>query len=616
MTVGEKTARLHIRPDRKSDELRKLQDRYDLALKGSRDGIWDWDLQTGEVEFSSRWKSALGFEDQEIGSLPDEWLDRIHPEDRPRVRADLQAHLDGNASHFQNEHRILHKDGTYRWMLARGVALRNDDGLAIRIAGSQSDITPLRVADPLTGLPDRLLFIDRLSQAADRLKRSPGHLFAVLFLDLDHFKLINDRLGHAIGDQLLIEFARRIERELRSSDGVSRFTEGQPIARLGGDEFTILLDDLHSASDALRVAQRILDLMKQPFNIEAHELFINVSIGVALSSTGYERPEDLLRDADVAMYRAKSGRRGRVELFDAKMRASAVARLRLEVELQDAARKEQFCNWYQLIVDLDAGDPRGFEALVRWDHPYRGHITPDEFIPIAEQTGVIVPLGRLVLKHACREAREWQLIHPETPPLVVSVNLSCRQLMQGDLTREIREELEAANIPASCLKLEITESTVMANPEQAKATLRELKDLGVRIGMDDFGTGYSSLSYLHSFPLDTLKIDRSFISQIQSDADKLEIVSSIISLAHNLGLFVTAEGIETAEQMFILRQLQCDSGQGYLFSKPVNAADARELLQARPAWRPNGLLTPAAQIELLEEFHKLRRGRGRRPKHS
>lgn len=589
----------------------EVEERYALVLAGSKDGIWDWNLITGDVHFSSRWKSTLGYKDDEIGSKAEEWLDRIHPEDRSRVQEDLKAHIDGITPHFENEHRILHSSGSYRWIFCRGVVIRDQAGIARRIAGSQTDITAVKMADPLTGLPDRVLFMERLMHAADRLKRCPDLLFAVLFLDVDRFKLINDNYGHTVGDQLLVEFVRRVERELRCTDGITRFTEEQTLARLGGDEFIILLDDIRSTSDALRVAERLMQLLKHPFNIDGHEIFVSVSIGISLSSTGFEWPEDLLHNADLAMYRAKAGGRGRVELFDAAMRASAVARLRLENELRQAADGQEFCNWYQVIVNLDTGQPSGFEALVRWQHPSRGFIGPDDFIPVAEETGIIVPLGRQVLKEACREARAWQQMWP-SQSLVVSVNLSCRQLLQGDLTAEIREELDAAGIPASCLKLEITESTVMSNPEQAKITLKELKSLGVRIGMDDFGIGYSSLSYLHSFPLDTLKIDRSFISQIQTDADKLEIVSSIISLAHNLSLEVTAEGIETPEQMFILRQLGCESGQGFLFSRPVNAVAAMDLLNRQPIWHVHGLLTPESQVKILEEFHKVRRrGRGR-----
>jgi len=426
--------------------------------------------------------------------------------------------------------------------------------------------------------------MDRLKRLAEKAKRKPDNLFALLFLDLDQFKLINDSLGHLVGDQLIVAFARRLEHELRSTDIVSRFTEGHALARLGGDEFTVLLDDLQHASDALRIAERIGEALKQPFNISGNEIFASVSIGVSLSSTGFERPEDLLRDADTAMYRAKSARRGSVELFDSEMRASAVARLQMETDLRQAADRHEFCNWYQLIVNLKTAQVRGLEALVRWRHPSNRLIEPGEFISIAEETGIIIPLGRQVLKQACRQLYAWQQLDASETPLMVSVNLSRKQLLQTDLISDIREELDDVGIDPSCLKLEITESMVMLNPERAKTTLRELKALGVRIAMDDFGTGYSSLSYLHKLPLDALKVDRSFVSQIESDAEKLEIVRTIITLAHNLGLEVIAEGIETREQMFILRELGCELGQGYLFSRPLDADAATDLLIAEPVW--------------------------------
>ena len=570
---------------RRTEEARReTEERYALALAGSNDGIWDWNLKTREFCFSARWKKTLGYEEHEIGSLREEWFDRIHPEDRARVERDIQACIAGIDPHFENEHRVLHRDGSYRWILSRGAPIRDQAGIAHRIAGSQTDITSFKIADPLTGLPNRALFMDRLKRLAEKAKRKPDNLFALLFLDLDQFKLINDSLGHLVGDQLIVAFARRLEHELRSTDVVSRFTEGHALARLGGDEFMVLLDDLQHASDALRIAERIGEALKRPFDIGGNEIFASVSIGVSLSSTGFERPEDLLRDADTAMYRAKSARRGSVELFDSEMRASAVARLQMETELRQAADRHEFCNWYQLIVNLKTAQVRELEALVRWRHPSSRLIEPGEFISIAEETGIIIPLGRQVLKQACRQLYAWQQLYASETPLMVSVNLSRKQLLQTDLISDIREELDDVGIDPSCLKLEITESMVMLNPERAKTTLRELKALGVRIAMDDFGTGYSSLSYLHKLPLDALKVDRSFVSQIESDAEKLEIVRTIITLAHNLGLEVIAEGIETREQMFILRELGCELGQGYLFSRPLDADAATDLLIAEPVW--------------------------------
>jgi diguanylate cyclase (GGDEF)-like protein/PAS domain S-box-containing protein len=562
------------------------EERYSLALAASNDGIWDWNLKTGEITFSARWKSALGYAEDEIGSTPEEWFNRIHPEDRPQVESELNAHIAGKIPHFEKEYRVRHQDGSYRWILSRGLAIRDHTGAAHRMAGSQTDITAGKVADPLTGLPNRGLFMDQLNRMVEKSKRQKDHLFALLFLDLDQFKLINDSLGHVAGDQVLVAFARRLQRELRSSDPLTRVTPSHTLARLGGDEFTILLDDLQHPSDALRVAERLVETLKKPLNVGSREIFATASIGVALSSTGYGWAEDLLRDADTAMYRAKR-RRNSIEVFDAEMRAAAVARLQLETELRHAAERKEFVNWYQSIVSLETGQIREFEALVRWRHPARGLVMPHEFIPVAEETGAVVSLGRQVLQEACQQVAHWQELFPSQGPLVVSVNLSGRDFMQPDLVTLVRNEIEAARLDPSSLKLEITETMVMMNPDQAKSTLRELKAMGVRTGMDDFGTGYSSLSYLHHFALDMLKIDRSFISSMEIDSDKLEIVRAIISLAHNLGLTVIAEGVEREEQMHLLREMGCEFGQGYLFSPPVDAAGVSDLLRTPPALRHN-----------------------------
>jgi len=565
---------------KRGDELRReSEERYSLALAGSQDGIWDWNLKTNAIQFSARWKQTLGYEEEEIQTEVREWLDRIHPDDRIRVEHDMNAFITGAVPNFENEHRILHRDGSYLWILSRGVAIRDESGIALRIAGSQTDITAVKITDPLTGLPNRVFFMDRLNRVVDRSKRVHGHLFAVLFLDLDRFKLINDSLGHVVGDELLVSFVRRIEQELRRTDVVFRYGPCNTLARLGGDEFTVLLDDLQHPSDALRVAERLSDVLRNPFRVGGREIFITASIGVALNSTGFESSLDLLQHADIAMYRAKT-KRGTVELFDSEMQASAIARLQLETELRQAVDRGEFMNWYQSIVDLNSAQIIGFEALVRWRHPSRGLIAPADFIEIAEDTGIIVPLGHQVLREACHQVSEWQRIRPGDPPLIVSVNMSWRNLMQTDLPSEICQLVHEAGIHPSSLKLEITESMVMSNPEKAKAILQELKTFGVLIGMDDFGTGYSSLGYLPSFPLHTLKIDQSFVSRIEVDSDKREIVRTIIVLAHNLGLEVIAEGIETKEQMIILRELGCEFGQGYFFSRPMGGASASELLRA------------------------------------
>ena len=426
--------------------------------------------------------------------------------------------------------------------------------------------------DSLTGLPNRAMFTQLLQAEIETSKRSREHLFAVLFLDLDRFKNINDSLGHTHGDLLLVAFAERLERTLRPVDTLARF---------GGDEFAILVSGMGDTTDAVRIAQRIQDELSHPFTLDKNSTFATSSIGIALSSSGYDRPEDILRDADTAMYRAKENGKACYEVFDHGMHARAVSRLQLESDLRQAVEKNEFCVFYQPIVSLETGRLTGFEALVRWNHPRRGLVSPGDFIPVAEETGLIVPIGEWVLAEACARVREWQMASPSHRSLSLSVNLSARQVAQPDLLERIKEALDKTNLNAHCLKLEITESVVMENAEAAALMFKQLRLLGVQLSIDDFGTGYSSLSYLHRFPLNYLKIDRSFVARLTTDNDNA-IVRTISTLARNLGMEVIAEGIETEEQFRQLQKLGCEYGQGYLFSPPV-AKDAVVHLLARDA---------------------------------
>ncbi|HYY98953.1 MAG TPA: EAL domain-containing protein, partial [Pyrinomonadaceae bacterium] len=423
--------------------------------------------------------------------------------------------------------------------------------------------------DALTGLPNRALFMDHVKMAIQRSRRSGDRLFAALFLDLDRFKIVNDSLGHMVGDQLLVGIAHRLEACLRPGDTV---------ARLGGDEFTILLEDLSENEDAIDVARRVQEAVTQPFNIGGHEVFTTASIGIALSTTGYERAEDLLRDADTAMYRAKMQGKKRHVVFDKAMHDRAMELLQLETDLRRAIQRREFFLHYQPIVSLETGKVASFEALVRWRHPERGLVMPGEFITVAEETGLIIPLGQWVLGEACRQMREWQKHYKIDEDVTVSVNLSSRQFSQADLTEQVASVLRETGLPAHSLKLEITESMVMENIDTAIDMLTQLRNLGVGISIDDFGTGYSSLSYLHRFPIDTLKIDRSFVTQMTDNTENAEIVRTIVTLARSLGMNVIAEGVETAAQLTQLRDLGCDFGQGYLFSKAVGAPAALDLV--------------------------------------
>ncbi len=435
--------------------------------------------------------------------------------------------------------------------------------------------------DALTGLPNRALFTDRLELAIERAKRNEEHRFAVLFMDIDRFKNVNDSLGHTSGDQLLLGISHRLERHLRHVDTIARF---------GGDEFAILLDGIEDASDAIRVADRVQKELAVPFYLDGQEIFTSASIGIALSTTGYDRIEDILRDADTAMYRAKAQGKARHEVFDKVMHARAVALLQLETDLRYAVERQEFRVQYQPIISLATGRLSGFEALVRWQHPERGLIFPGDFIPTAEETGLIIPLGQIVLREACRQMSQWQNQFPSDQPLTLSVNLSGKQFNQPDLVEQVKDILQETGLDPCSLQLEITESVIMDNAETATAMLEQLRALNVQLSIDDFGTGYSSLSYLHRFPISILKIDRSFVGRMGVGDENTEIVQTILTLACKLGMDVVAEGIETQEQLSQLISLKCEYGQGFFFSKSVDGDIAEGLIrQQQPHWQVDTL---------------------------
>jgi diguanylate cyclase (GGDEF)-like protein/PAS domain S-box-containing protein len=569
--------RAQLEKERAQAALRESEERYAVAARGANDGLWDWNLLTGEVYYSPRWKAMLGYQEHEIGTDLQEWLGRLEAGDRERVRAEIDAHLVGTLAHLECEYRILHKDGEYRFMLNRSLAVRDETGRACRLAGSQTDITRRKQAeerllhdalhDALTGLPNRTLFLDRLRQRLARSERGDAS-FAVVYLDLDRFKVVNDSLGHAFGDRLLIAVAERLGDCVRPGDSVARF---------GGDEFTMLLDGVKDVGEAVRVAERIQRDLKAPVRLDDREFFTTASAGIALGA-GYTRAEDVVRDADTAMYRAKAGGRGRREVFDATMHARAVSILQLETDLHRALEREEFRVHYQPIVAFDDRRIVGFEALVRWQHPERGLLNASEFVPAAEEAGLIVPIGQWVLREACRCVREWQQRPSGGAPPSISVNLSAREFGQPHLVQRVGDALSAVGLAANRLRIEITESMIMQEAESAVWKLRALKDLGVGLDIDDFGTGYSSLSYLRRFPIDALKIDRSFVSRMRRQREDREIVRTIVALAGALGLGAMAEGVETAEQASELAGLHCDYGQGFLFAKPVDGAAALAMI--------------------------------------
>jgi len=555
---------------RAEEALRESEERYALAARGANDGLWDWDLRSNKIYYSYRWKSMLGYLDKEISSHPEEWFSKVHPDDRNEVEAKIAAHLNGRNPHFESEYRIMHRDGTYRWVISRGLAVRNKDNQAHRMAGSQTDITSRKTAeeqlvydafhDALTGLPNRALFMDRLQHVITTAQRRADALYSVLFLDMDRFKIINDSLGHTVGDQLLVVMGRKLSECLRPGDTV---------ARLGGDEFAVLLENITELKDAIDVAERVHKKLSVPLLVKGHEVFSSVSIGIALSSERYERPEQVLRDADIAMYQAKARGSACYEIFDTKMHANILDRLQLEADLRGAVDHKELILFYQPIIDLKTHRLIGFEALVRWDHPKRGLIYPLEFIPLAEENGLINAIGEWILREACRELRVLQDKHPSATPLKMSVNISTKQFNQHDLVDRVAGILKDTGVPPSSLALEITEGMIMENVDAAVVVMDQLRDMGIHIHIDDFGTGYSSLSYLHRFPINALKIDRSFISKLSASGENQEVILSIISLANSLNFEVIAEGVELDHQLLKIKELQCQFGQGYLFSQPM-----------------------------------------------
>jgi diguanylate cyclase (GGDEF)-like protein/PAS domain S-box-containing protein len=563
----------------KLQEIETSSERYALIAQSSNDGIWDWDLKTNKVFFDDRWKAIIGYEPHdELTDSLDEWLDRIHTEDLELFKTEIEASLTGWTNTFRNEHRLQHHDGSYRWVLSRGMAARHEDGTVHRIAGSLIDITDNKGAeqqllhnafhDVLTGLPNRALFMDRLKRSLNRAKYRPDYLFAALFLDLDRFKVINDSLGHQVGDELLVGIARRLEKCMRPGD---------MIARLGGDEFAVILDNLKSSEDAMQAADRLHQEMTVPYLLSGREVYASASIGVALSQSRHETAQDFLRAADTAMYHAKGRGRGCVELFDTEMHARALGQLQIETDLRHALQREEFRIFYQPIVATETRQVRGFEALVRWEHPEHGLLSPVRFMQVAEDTGLVIPIDQWVLRESCTQLRLWQQEFPMNPLLSISVNLSGKQFAHPDLCDKVRHLLDETGVIPLSVKLEITESSLVENPDAAAQILRQLKELGVRISLDDFGTGYSSLSYLHRFPIDVLKIDRSFVNRM-SVSKNSEIVRTIITLAINLGMEVIAEGVETEEQVAHLASMRCDYVQGYLFSQPMSRDAVHELL--------------------------------------
>jgi PAS domain S-box-containing protein len=547
---------------------------------------------------SPSYEKVLGYSANELAMSGS--LDQIHPDDRERViEAAKQARLTGEGKRL--EYRMRHKDGTWLVLESTANPIRNRRGQVTHLVIVNRDITERKrieeqleheaFHDALTGLPNRNLFLDRLQRAMDHAKRYPDFNFAVLFVDIQGLKIFNETMGHAVVDQLLIDISNRLKTRLRHDDTVSRSTPtggagrllgDETLARLDGDRFTILLEGIKTPNDPMRVALRVQESLAGPFTIHGADAFTSASIGIAMNSAQYEKPAEILRDADIAMCRARAQGDSGCEVFDTEMHALVVRRLKLETELRRGIEREELRVFYQPIIRLATGQIAGVEALVRWWHNDSEFIGPADFIEVAEETGLIVPIGRWVLKEACRQAHAWHLRFSSDAPVTVTINVSPRQLLQSNLVADVKAALDESNLIPSSLQLEITETMAMGDPKIANRVFSQLKDLGVSLSIDDFGTGHSSLSRLRSFPVDVLKIDRSFIRGIEHDVESREIARLIVTLAHHLGLKVIAEGIETHGQRGYLEQFGCEFGQGYLYSRPVDHNALEKFLAGAP----------------------------------
>src|SRR5208282_2431012 len=566
---------------------------FQLISENAVDMIALVDCDGHRLYNSPAYQKVLGYSPEDLKTTSS--MEQIHPDDRLRVlQAAENARMSGQGERV--EYRIRHKDGSWRTLESTASAIRNAKGQTDKLVIVNRDITERKRAeellahsafhDALTNLPNRALFLDRLQHALTLSKRHANYKFAVLLIDVDDFKIVNDSLGHPAGDELLIKIGQRLKDAVRRADTVSRpRSNGVPdkpsnddtLARLGGDEFTILLDDIRDPIEAVRVAERVQAELATPFAVNQQEIVISASIGIASSTSPHTQAEDLLRDADIAMYRAKQAGKARCEVSDPAMHANAVKRLRLETDLRKALDLGEFRVHYQPIVSLQTGKITGFEALTRWQRP-EGILSPIAFIAVAEEIGLIIPMNRQLLREACQHLLSWQSEFPSSPPLTMSVNVTSKEFAQPDLASEIAKTLQQVGLDPACLQLEIVETIAMGDAEKSGQVLAQLKALGVRLSIDDFGTGYSSLSRLRRIPVDTLKIDRAFISHMDSDPESHEIVRVIIMLAHNLGLKVVAEGTETEEHIRLLKQLNCETAQGYNYSRPADAQAMVKLL--------------------------------------
>ncbi|MBI4559828.1 MAG: EAL domain-containing protein [Candidatus Hydrogenedentes bacterium] len=566
--------------------------RYVLAVQATKDGLWDWDLKSDKVLCSARLRAMLGSPNQEMVTSSQEFFELIHPDDREGFRTSLKQSLDSHVEEFCREFRMQRQDKEFLWVMGRGIMTYNQRGKAERLVGLITGITAQKereeqlahdaMHDTLTGLANRALLTHQLGLATKRVKRRPRYNFSLLFLDLDRFKVINDGLGHLVGDRLLKNVAERIRASVRGTDTIGRCDS--TVARLGGDEFVVLLDDVYDIRDAVRVAERIQSAVGAPLNIDGHEIYTSASIGIAMGEEENQSGEEILRNADTALYQAKANGKGCYAIFDLAMGALAKKRMQLETSLRNATERNELVLYYHPIVSLTTGKIECFEALVRWNHPELGLLSPDQFIPIAEEIDMIQTIGRWILRTACGQTRAWQRGIPNAERLGISVNLSAKEFSQEHLVENIQACLVQTGLDPHCLRIELTESVLMTRADAVVNRLNRLRAEAVQLSIDDFGTGFSSLSYLTHFPMDNVKIDLSFIREMHVSRESQQLVESILALSQSLNLAVVAEGIEEHHQLDRLRELGCEYGQGYFFAKPLTTPAATELLSVDPTW--------------------------------
>jgi diguanylate cyclase (GGDEF)-like protein len=579
------------------------------------DGHWEWSVVSSRLHVSPRWAALVGADEREVGTTPDSWLTKIHPDDRDRVSAGLQAHMapDG-PNDFDLPHRLRHADGSYRWMSCRGTVQRDAGGKAVRLVGAHADVTADTVIDPVTGLPNRLLLLEHLTRSIERAKRYAGFHFALLVVDLDLADLPTGT-PEVVDDPLLVAAARRLETCLRLGDAASGFRHDDIVARLEGDTFAILVDGLREVGDATTVADRMLATLVRPFTTRNHDVFLSPSLGVAVSATGYATADAALRDAETALHRAKLLGKARYEFFDTAILKTAQVELQLEADFAGALDRHEFKVFYQPIVALDSHAIVGFEALARWQHPVLGMVSPLDFIPLAEKTGFILPLGLWMLRQACQQLKTWQQLPSVRADLWVSVNVSALQFAHEPLYAEIKQVVTDTGLEPSHLVLELTEASAADRPTAVKAVLMQLRSLGIRISVDDFGTGHSSLTRLRQFPIDCLKVDRALIRGMETSSEMTAILGSITDMARQLALQVVVEGVENGAQLALLQSVHCEYVQGFVFSKPLDGARATALLEQGTSLAPAVDMGPAMADVPLAAASTVTRGRWPNPRY-